>query len=74
MSRFDAILANPPYYANSGVAQMFIRTARDLLKPGGKFSLVTKMPVQTIPEIVEMFGGGVESVENRGYTVIVATA
>lgn len=72
MGAFDVALANPPYYANSAVARMFIQSGRDLLKPGGKFYLVTKMPVQTIPEVVESFGS-VESVENRGYTVVIAT-
>ena len=66
---YDAVLANPPYYANSEVARLFIATARDLLGAGGRFYLVTKMPVQTIPEVVETFGE-VESIENRGYTVL----
>ncbi len=70
---FDVVLANPPYYANSEVARMFITSSRDLLKPGGRFYLVTKMPVQTIPEVVETFGDA-ESVENRGYTVLTARA
>jgi len=68
----DVALANPPYYANSAVARLFIQSARDLLKPGGTFYFVTKMPVETIPEVVETFGS-VESVENRGYTVVIAT-
>jgi 16S rRNA G1207 methylase RsmC len=68
---FDRILANPPYYANSEVARFFIHRAYELLKPGGHFYLVTKMPVQTIPEVVDLFSQ-VESVENRGYTVVVA--
>jgi 16S rRNA G1207 methylase RsmC len=71
MSGFDVALANPPYYANSEVARMFITSARELLKRGGRFYLVTRMPVQTIPEVVETFGD-VESVENRGYTVLTA--
>jgi hypothetical protein len=29
------------------------------------------MPVQTIPEVVETFGDA-ESVENRGYTILIA--
>jgi len=73
MSSYDVVLANPPYYANSEVARMFITSARDLLKPGGRFYLVTRMPVQTIPEVVETFGEA-ESVENRGYTVLTARA
>ena len=68
---YDVVLANPPYYANSEVARLFIATARDLLAPGGRFHLVTKMPVQTIPEVVETFGD-VESIDNRGYTVLTA--
>jgi 16S rRNA (guanine1207-N2)-methyltransferase len=68
---FDVALANPPYYANSEVARLFIQSARDLLKPGGRFHLVSKMPVQTIPEVVHTFGDA-ESVENRGYTILTA--
>jgi 16S rRNA (guanine1207-N2)-methyltransferase len=73
MSGYDVVLANPPYYANSEVARMFISSGRELLKPGGRFYLVTRMPVQTIPEVVETFGEA-ESVENRGYTVLTARA
>jgi 16S rRNA (guanine1207-N2)-methyltransferase len=70
---FDVVLANPPYYANSEVGRLFIDTAREVLKPGGRFYFVTKMPVQTIPEIVETFGE-VETIENRGYTVVSGSA
>jgi 16S rRNA (guanine1207-N2)-methyltransferase len=70
---FDAVLANPPYFANSEVGRLFIHTAREVLRPGGRFYFVTKMPVQTIPEVVDTFGA-VESVENRGYTVVIARA
>jgi 16S rRNA G1207 methylase RsmC len=68
---FDVILANPPYYANSEVAKLFIGTSRELLRRGGRFYLTTRMPVQTIPEVVETFGDA-ESVENRGYTILIA--
>jgi 16S rRNA (guanine1207-N2)-methyltransferase len=67
----DVVLANPPYYANSEVARLFIQRGRELLKPGGRFYLTTRMPVQTIPEVVDTFGEA-ESVENRGYTVLSA--
>ena len=39
---FDVILANPPYYAHQTIAQRFIGHAKRLLKPGGRFFLVTK--------------------------------
>lgn len=70
---FDVVLANPPYFADSEVGRLFIQTAREVLRPNGRFYFVTKMPVQTIPEIVETFGT-VESVENRGYTMVIARA
>ncbi len=70
---FDVVLANPPYFADSEVGRLFIATAREVLRPNGRFYFVTKMPVVTIPEIVETFGS-VESVENRGYTVVIARA
>lgn len=70
---FDVILANPPYYAKSEVARLFVSSARGLLAPGGRFYFVTRMPVDTLPEVVNTFGG-VESIENRGYTVVIARA
>ena len=69
----DVVLANPPYYANSEVARLFIQRGRELLKPGGRFYLTTRMPIQTIPEVVETYGDA-ESVENRGYTILSARA
>jgi len=69
LNSFDVILANPPYYANSEVARLFIDTSRELLKTDGRFCFVTKMPVETIPVVVETFGD-VESIDNRGYTVL----
>lgn len=73
VGEFDVVLANPPYYANSEVGRLFIETSREVLRPGGRFYFVTRMPVRTVPEIVELFGE-VESIENRGYTVVIARA
>ena len=64
---YDVVLANPPYFANSEVGRHFILTARDVLRPGGRFYFVTKMPVQTIPEIVETFGNVVLRHEAADY-------
>lgn len=69
---FDLILANPPYYGDSMVARLFVGKSRDLLKPGGKFLIVTKMPTAVVPIIFETFGG-CDVVENRGYSIVVAT-
>jgi 16S rRNA G1207 methylase RsmC len=66
---FDLILANPPYYALSSVTRVFIEEAKPLLRPAGRFYLVTKQVVDVAPVVVEVFGD-VEAVENRGYTVL----
>ncbi|CAN5263773.1 hypothetical protein BH11PLA2_BH11PLA2_32340 [soil metagenome] len=71
MSGYDAILANPPYYGDSMVARLFVGGARDLLKPGGRFYIVTKMPTAVVPQIFEAFGE-CDVIENRGYSIVTA--
>ncbi len=66
---FDAVLANPPYYADHGVARLFVERARVLLKPGGRFFLVTKQPNPVAEMIAETFGA-VEALLRRGYTIL----
>lgn len=39
---FDVALANPPYYANFRIAELFTAAAFDALRPGGKLWMVTK--------------------------------
>lgn len=69
--RFDVILANPPYYAKAEIARLFVEGARDLLTPGGRYHIVTKMPEAVVPMIFETFGD-CSVIENRGYSVILA--
>jgi 23S rRNA (guanine1835-N2)-methyltransferase len=69
---FDVVLANPPYYAASAIARMFIEGSRPLLKEGGRLFLVTKQVEHVAPFMVETFGD-VDAFESRGYTVIEAT-
>jgi len=66
---FDLILANPPYYANSWIAQMFIEKSKPLLKPGGRFYLVTKMVNHVAPAMAEVFPDSTWE-ERRGYHVL----
>jgi 16S rRNA (guanine1207-N2)-methyltransferase len=68
---FDVALANPPYYAQSSIAQLFIEGCHRLLRPGGRFYLVTKQPDQVGPMVAEQFGR-TEVVERRGYIVLSA--
>ncbi|MCS6865318.1 MAG: methyltransferase [Gemmataceae bacterium] len=68
---FDVILANPPYYAKSEITRLFIEGTRDLLRPGGRYYLVTKMPTAVMPLIFETFGD-CSVIENRGYSVVLS--
>src|SRR5207249_2148319 len=68
----DVALANPPYYAQGTIAQLFLSRARLLLRPGGRFYLVTKQADQIGPLMAEQFGQ-TEVVVQRGYAVLCAT-
>ena len=68
---FDVALANPPYIADHSVARLFIERARELLKPRGRFYLVTKQPEPVAEMVADVFGA-VEGVPRRGYTILVA--
>jgi 16S rRNA G1207 methylase RsmC len=70
---FDVILANPPYYAKSEITRLFIEGTRNLLRPGGRYYMVTKMPTAVVPMIFETYGD-CSVIENRGYSVIIAGA
>ncbi len=66
---FDVVLANPPYYANSAIARLFIERGRALLKPRGRFYLVTKR-VEEIGEVMTQTFEYVEAAMHRGYTIL----
>ncbi len=68
---FDVILANPPYYAQSEITRLFVEGSRDLLRPGGRYYIVTKMPTAVMPLIFDIFGDG-SVIENRGYSVVIS--
>jgi 16S rRNA (guanine1207-N2)-methyltransferase len=68
---FDAALANPPYFAQSAIARLFIDRARGLLEPGGRFYLVTRQPDEVAEVVAETFGE-VQALVRRGYTILCA--
>lgn len=70
---FDVILANPPYYANSWIAEMFVERSRPLLKPGGRFYIVTKMVNHVAPFMAQIFPDSTWE-ERRGYHVLCGVA
>jgi len=41
---FDLVLANPPYFSDFAIAELFLDTAYRALKPGGLVQVVTKTP------------------------------
>jgi 16S rRNA (guanine1207-N2)-methyltransferase len=68
---FDVALTNPPYLAQSAVAGLFTLRARSLLKPGGRFHLVTRQPHEVGPIVEDVFGRA-NAVVRGGYTIFTA--
>lgn len=68
-SSFDVVLANPPYYANQSITRLFLSRSRQLLKPDGRFYLVTKQVQETADLMMETFEN-VEAWMHRGYTIL----
>jgi 16S rRNA G1207 methylase RsmC len=66
---FDVVLANPPYYANSAIARLFVERGRALLKPEGRFHVVTKQVEEIADMMMETFEN-VEAIMHRGYTIL----
>jgi 16S rRNA G1207 methylase RsmC len=69
---YDVVLANPPYYAQMSIARLFAERGRQMLKPGGRFYLVTKQIDAIYPILEEVFGS-CDVGELRGYYVFEAT-
>jgi 16S rRNA (guanine1207-N2)-methyltransferase len=68
---FDVVLANPPYFAQNTITRLFIERGHGLLKPRGRFYLVTKQPNEVAVLVEEQFGA-LEAVEHRGYMILMA--
>jgi 16S rRNA (guanine1207-N2)-methyltransferase len=68
---FDLAIANPPYYSNFRIADIFMRTATTALRPGGTVLVVTKRPDWYVTRLTEGFDN-IRSVEVRRYFVVAA--
>jgi 16S rRNA G1207 methylase RsmC len=66
---FDVVLANPPYYAQHAIAQLFIAQSLRVLRPGGRLYLVTKQPDVVGALVIESFSDA-EAAERRGYHIL----
>ena len=65
---FDVVLANPPYFAQSSIAERFIDQGKRFLKPGGVLYVVTRQ-VNQVAEMMRHAFTTVEAEERRGYVV-----
>ena len=41
---FDLVVANPPYYSNDWMAEVFVEIALNAMKPTGRLQIVTQRP------------------------------
>ena len=69
---FDLFLANPPYYSDFRIAEVFVRAALGGLRRGGRMLLVTKSPDWYAEHLPERFAE-VEIRRDRDYTIVAAT-
>ena len=69
---FDLVLANPPYFSNHRIAEIFLKATRRALKPGGRTHFVTKQPKWFVEEFASVFED-VSVREGRGYFIVKGT-
>lgn len=68
---YDLAVANPPYYADNRIAELFVNAAHRSLRPGGRLIVVAKHPdwyAATMPEQWE----DVEHRPAKNYAIITA--
>ncbi|MBI1312502.1 methyltransferase [bacterium] len=70
--QFDLVLANPPYFSNFRIAEVFVEAAKTALRPHGRLHFVTKQPEWFADRFVEEFDH-VSVREIRGYFVVKAS-
>lgn len=69
---FDLCAANPPYFSDYRIADLFVQTAASVLRPGGRACFVAKNTVHLEHVMAETFAS-LEVMPRRGYRVVVAT-
>lgn len=67
----DLYLCNPPYYSDYRISELFLQSAVDSLRPGGRVHLVTKLTDWHLNRMTEIFGNA-ETHTFGGYDVIVS--
>jgi 16S rRNA (guanine1207-N2)-methyltransferase len=69
---YDLVLANPPYFSNFRIAELFVEGAASALKKGGRIQVVTKNAAWFTEHLPAQFRN-VIATENRGYAIVSAT-
>jgi 16S rRNA G1207 methylase RsmC len=68
---YDLAVANPPYYADFRIAEMFVEAARIALAPGGTLLIVTKQPSWYLEHLPETWSDVAQELV-KGYHLIEA--
>ena len=68
---WDLALANPPYYSDFRLAELFVESARLALAPGGTLLVVTKQPTWYVDNLPRMWTN-VAREEVKGYHLVEA--
>lgn len=68
----DLVLANPPYYSNYRIGEIFLQATRTALRSGGRTHFVTKQPEWYADRFTELFDE-VSVRELRGYFIVKGT-
>ena len=66
------MLANPPYFSNFKIGEIFLFAAQRALRPGGRAHFVTKQPTWYAEQFTLIFDD-VSVREIRGYYIIKGT-
>ena len=66
---FDLALANPPYFSNYAIADLFLETGHRALKPKAKIQIVTKTPNWFV-ERMPLWYADVEVAEANDYWIV----
>lgn len=66
---FDLFLGNPPYFSNYRIAELFLKTAAKMLKPGGEVLIVCKK-MEWYQERMAKFFDGVGFAKSGAYNII----
>ena len=67
-NRFTLFVGNPPYYSNDRISDLFIHTAFQCLKSGGRAYIVAKKAEHNTALMMELFGNA-EILHRRNYEI-----